>query len=142
MVILAGIAVVIMLLVSPKKPPDHEGKHRVHYGSYYASQTFSNPPDGRRIQIGWARIAMPGMPFNQALTLPHRLTLRRTADGLRRVATPIQELARLRKKKHSSGSTELTAVSPRTVAVSGEFFEIRAEFAVGQAKTVGLDIGP
>jgi len=27
------------------------------------------------------------------------------------------------------------------VAVSGELFEIRAEFAVGQSKAVGLDIG-
>ena len=29
--------------------PDHEGKHQVHYGPYYASQTFENAPDGRRI---------------------------------------------------------------------------------------------
>ena len=36
---------------------------------------------------------------------------------------------------------ELTAESPRTVAVSGELFEIRAEFAVGQAKAVVVDIG-
>jgi fructan beta-fructosidase len=121
--------------------PDQEGKHRVHYGSYYASQIFSNPPDGRKIQIGWARIAMPGMPFNQAFTFPHRLTLRQTIDGIRMFATPIQEFAKLRKKKHSAGSADLTAESPRTVAVSGELFEIRAEFAVGQVKTIGLDIG-
>jgi len=121
--------------------PDHEGKHRVHYGSYYASQTFSNPPDGRRIQIGWAKIAMPGMPFNQAFTFPHRLTLRQTTDGIRMFATPIQEISKLRKKKHSTGSAELTAESPMTVAVSGELFEIHVEFAVGQAKTIGLDIG-
>ena len=121
--------------------PDHEGKHRVHYGSYYASQTFSNSPDGRRIQIGYARTAMPGMPFNQAFTFPHRLTLRRTADGIRLFATPIEELAKLRKKKHTSGGGELIPEAPISVAVSGELFEILAEFSVGQAKAVGLDIG-
>jgi len=121
--------------------PDHEGKRRVHYGPYYASQTFSNPPDGRRIQLGYARITMPGMPFNQAFTLPHRLTLRRTADGVRLFATPVKELAKLRKKKHTSVDSELIPGSPRSVAVSGELFEILAEFSVGEAKTVGLDIG-
>jgi fructan beta-fructosidase len=121
--------------------PEHEGKHRVQYGSFYASQTFSNPPDGRRIQIGWARIAMPGMPFNQAFSFPHTLTLRKTADGIRMFATPIEEIAMLRNKTHSVGGAELTADSPKSVAVSGELFEIRAEFAVGQAKAVGLDIG-
>jgi len=124
-----------------KFTPDHEGKYRVHYGSYYASQTFSNAPDGRRIQIGWARIAMPGMPFNQAFTFPHRLTLRRTDEGIRMFATPIRELATLRKERHSAGAAELGDNSTTTVAVSGELFEIRAEFAVGQARTVGLDIG-
>jgi fructan beta-fructosidase len=121
--------------------PAHEGKHRVHYGPYYASQTFSNPPDGRRIQIGWAQIAMPGMPFNQAFTFPHRLTLRTTPDGIRMFAEPIQEIAKLRKKTHTVGSADLAPDVPKTVATSGELFEIRAEFAVGQAKAVGLDIG-
>ena len=26
--------------------PEHEGKHRVHYGEYFASQTFNDAPDG------------------------------------------------------------------------------------------------
>jgi len=121
--------------------PEHEGKHRVHYGSYYASQIFSNPPDGRWIQIGWARMAMRGMPFNQAFTFPHRLTLRKTPDGIRMFATPIKEIAKLRRKTHAAGGAELATDSPKAVAVSGELFEIRAEFAVGQAKVVGLDIG-
>ncbi|NQU24180.1 MAG: glycoside hydrolase family 32 protein, partial [Candidatus Nealsonbacteria bacterium] len=29
-----------------KFTPEHEGKHRVHFGNYYASQCFSNSPDG------------------------------------------------------------------------------------------------
>jgi fructan beta-fructosidase len=121
--------------------PEHEGKHRVHHGAYYASQTFNNPPDGRRIQIGWARIAMPGMPFNQAFTFPHSLTLRKTPDGIRMFAAPITEIASLRKKTHSAGGAELAPDAPKSVAVSGELFEIRAEFDISQAKAVGLDIG-
>lgn len=60
--------------------PDHEGKRQVHWGDYYASQCFSNSPDGRVVQIGWARIDMPGMPFNQTFSLPTTLTLRSTAS--------------------------------------------------------------
>ncbi len=121
--------------------PEHEGKYRVHYGSYYASQTFSDSPDGRRIQMGWARIAMPEMPFNQAFSLPHRLVLRQTEDGIRMCATPVKELVRLRKKKHSSPRTTLTPQSSCSVSVAGELFEIRAEFEVGQADVVGIDVG-
>ena len=61
--------------------PEHEGKHQVHWGPYYASQCFSGDPKGRVIQVGWARIDMRGMPFNQTFTLPTSLTLRDTPDG-------------------------------------------------------------
>jgi len=121
--------------------PEHEGKRRVHYGAYFASQTFSNAPDGRRIQIGWAKINLPGMPFNQAFTFPHHLTLRKTPAGIRMFAAPIKEIAKLRRKTHSAGPVDLAADSPRSLDVSGELFEIRAEFSLGRAKCVGLDIG-
>jgi fructan beta-fructosidase len=121
--------------------PEHEGKHRVHYGAYFASQTFNNSPDGRCIQIGWARLNLPGMPFNQAFTFPHQLALRNTPEGIRMFAKPIEEIARLRLKTHHAAGGELVPDAPRKVAVSGELFEIRAEFILGQAKSVGLDIG-
>ena len=93
--------------------PEHEGKHQVHHGDYYASQIFSNAPDGRRIQIGWARIAMPGMPFNQTFSFPHELTLRSTADGIRMFAEPAKEIRSLYKETHSIRNQELTEAQRR-----------------------------
>ena len=75
-----------------KFTPEHEGKHQVHWGAYYASQCFSNSPDGRVVQVGWARINLPDMPFNQTFTVPTNLTLHTTEDGVRMFATPIKEL--------------------------------------------------
>jgi fructan beta-fructosidase len=113
----------------------------VHHGAYFASQTFTNAPDGRCIQMAWARINLPGMPFTQAFTFPHQLTLRKTPDGIRLFAQPVEEIAKLRSKSHTGAAGELTPVAPRKIAVTGELFEIRAEFILGQAKVVGLDIG-
>ena len=56
------------------------------HGAFYAAQTFSDVPDGRRIQIGWVRTAayaqqFPGQIVNQAMSLPHEMTLHQTDDG-------------------------------------------------------------
>jgi fructan beta-fructosidase len=121
--------------------PLYAGKHRVHYGNYYASQTFSNAPDGRRIQIGWAQIAMPGMPFNQTFSFPHELTLRTTKDGIRLFAEPVKEIAKLHKKRHTVRNMDLKAGKAVGVKVAGDLFDIRATFRIGTAKTVVLDLG-
>ncbi len=121
--------------------PEHEGKHRVHHGNYYASQLFSNSPDGRHIQIGWVRIKMPGMPFNQTFSFPHRLTLRTTKDGVRMFAEPVKEIEKIHKKEHSAAGRSVAPGSSVSLPVSGELFDIRATFEVGGASTVGLEFG-
>jgi fructan beta-fructosidase len=76
--------------------PDGKEKKQLWYGNFYAAQTFSNAPDGRRIQIGWAQgISFPGMPFNQQMTVPCQLTLHKTDDGVRMFAEPVKELEAL-----------------------------------------------
>jgi fructan beta-fructosidase len=121
--------------------PEHEGKHRMHYGNYCAAQTFSNAPDGRRIQVGWAQIAMPDMPFNQTFSFPHELTLRTTEEGIRMFAEPVKEIEQIYKKTHTAKRRELSEGEPVRLNVSGDIFDITATFRVGAAKVLGLDIG-
>ena len=66
--------------------------------NYYAGVTFNGIPekDGRRIQMNWFRVPMPGMPFNQAISVPLELTLRTTPRGIRIHSWPVRELDLLR----------------------------------------------
>ncbi|MBP5225852.1 MAG: 2,6-beta-D-fructofuranosidase [Kiritimatiellae bacterium] len=65
-------------------------------GAYYAAQTFSDAPDGRRILLPWMHLAAPGMNFNQGMGIPRVLGLKRTREGIRMTQTPIRELESLR----------------------------------------------
>jgi len=121
--------------------PEHEGKHQLHWGSYYASQTFNDAPDGRRIQIGWARIELEVMPFNQLMGFPTELSLRTTSDGVRLFAEPVRELETLRRRGHVLGENALRDGEPVSLDVTGRLFDVRATFAVGDAERFGLDLG-
>ncbi len=125
-----------------KFTPDHKGKHRVHYGAYYASQCFSNSPDGRIVQIGWARINIPNMPFNQTFTVPTNLTLHTTKDGIRMFATPIKELDKLRKSDPKTvENKELTADEPIKFDVKDQLFDIVVTLKKGTATKAVLQFG-
>jgi len=123
--------------------PEHEGKHRVHWGAYYASQCFSNSPDGRVVQVGWARINIPDMPFNQTFTVPTNLTLHTTEDGVRMFATPIKELQQLRKSNPKTAENmELTAEAPVvTFDVTDQLFDIVVTLKKGTAAKAVLRFG-
>jgi fructan beta-fructosidase len=70
-------------------------RQRFTHGVFYASQTFSGTP-GRRVQMAWGPIEMPGMSFNQQMLFPVELSLRRVDGALRLCAEPVRELAALR----------------------------------------------
>jgi len=123
--------------------PDHKGKHRLHWGAYYASQCFSNSPDGRVVQIGWARVDIPNMPFNQTFTVPATLTLRTTEDGIRMFANPIKELEQLRKANPKGVENRpLTAASPTvTFDVRDQLLDIVVRLRPGTASKAVLRFG-
>ncbi len=73
--------------------PEHEGKRQLWYGNFYAAQSYSNAPEGRRVQIGWGQgIEFPGQRFNQQMCVPVELTLHQTEQGPRMKAWPVREL--------------------------------------------------
>lgn len=113
------------------------------YGDcFYASQTWNDVPkeDGRRIQIGWARVNLPDMPFNQMMNLALELTLRNTDEGIRMYAVPVREYENLRGKKYSFKNEQLVEGKNLLEGIKGEFFDIIAEIEVGDAKSVGLNV--
>ena len=94
--------------------PEHDGKHSLWYGNFYASQVYSDAPDERWIQVGWARgNEYPGMPFNQGMTVPVELSLRDTPDGPRLFAEPVPELRTLRREHTSRPAVNLAGRGQR-----------------------------
>lgn len=117
------------------KLPGQRGK------GFYAAQTFSNEPQGRRVQIGWFQTTTPGMSFNQSMSIPLELRLISTNDGPRLTWTPVQELTALRAKSHSLGPLTLHegAANP-LAAINSELLEVRAEFAPGDAGEIAFNV--
>lgn len=98
-------------------------------GTSYAAQSFSDVPDGRRIQIGWMRAESPGMTFNNSMSIPMELGLTKTPEGIRLTRAPIRELESLRKATHSLGALELKPGSANPAqGVEAELVEVRTSF--------------
>jgi sucrose-6-phosphate hydrolase SacC (GH32 family) len=111
-------------------------KLKGHLGQgFYAAQTFSDVPaaDGRRIMIGWLRAPSPGMPFNQAMSLPLELRLTSTEAGPRLTWAPARELETLRATSQKFGPMELKPGDDPLRGVSGELLEVRAELTPAAA---------
>lgn len=109
--------------------------HKGDYGTnFYASQTFSNNPDERTINIGWMNqgensiFEKAGMPFNQQMSFPSTLELKTTPEGIRLFRLPIKEIENLYASTHKfynvstkDVNTELTNVKANLIDMSIEF---------------------
>jgi len=117
------------------KLPGHVGR------GFYAAQTFSDEPKGRRVQIGWFQAPSPGMAFNQAMTVPLELSLKTTPSGPRLAWQPVKKLEALRKTSHAVKIGALKAGDANPLAeIKAELVEIRAEFEVGSAEEIGFNV--
>jgi fructan beta-fructosidase len=123
---------------TPETPklPGHRGN------AFYAAQTFSDIPahDGRRIQIGWGTVALPGMPFNQMMMFPCELTLHSTPEGPRMHWWPVREIEGLRVAAHRLSGVTVTPGCPARLRPASELLDISVEFAPGTAATCVVDV--
>ena len=112
------------------------------YGSaYYAGQNYSDMPDGRVVQQGWAKMSdlvFTGMPFAQMMNIPCEITLRNTGKGPRLVWQPVREIETLRAKHHHLESIALDAQSDPLKAVQTPFFDLHAIIEPGTATQIQL----
>lgn len=123
-----------------KKFTPETDKLKFHHGNcFYASQTFNNMPDDRRVQIAWGRIETKGMPFNQMMLFPVELSLHTTGEGIRMYPAPIEEIKKLYGKKQIvKNKTIKTGYNPLS-GLDGDSFDITAEVKV-QNSDFGFNI--
>jgi fructan beta-fructosidase len=121
------------------------GPFGTKHGAFYAAQTFSDVPDGRRIEIGWALTdayanKYPDQLVNMAFTLPHEMTLRETKDGPRVFFSPVKELEALRGDVLAEGN-DLTPAKANELLqkCAGELCEVLIEFAAGGPKQIVIN---
>lgn len=114
-----------------KRFTSNSARINVNYGpDFYASQSWDNAPDNRRVFTSWMMTwnyggDWPGQPGN-GLTIPVELSLRTTPDGVRLIQTPSPELESLRGERWSLPENEknVTGTQPLPKKTHGRELEI------------------
>ena len=110
-------------------------------GSLYASQTFNDVPDGRRILVAKGQVSGQNPMLNSLITFPIELTLRRTACGLRLHQNPVAELESLRTGTMSvPDGTMVSDGAPLSVRPAGRLLDIELELTPAGARALTLEI--
>ena len=111
-------------------------------GNYYATMTWHNVANDRRVQITWMRKEglYPGMPFNQQFTAPSELTLHSTVDGPRLRMNLIQELEILRTKTHAWTDVLVKVEENRLSEIKGDLFDLEVEFEPAEGSETVFDM--
>ena len=111
-------------------------------GEYYATMTWHNMPDLRRVQITWMRTGgfYPGMPFNQQMTAPSELSLHATEEGPRLRMLPVAELASLRTRTHEWSDVPLNGKDNPLAAIAADLLDLETEFQAAEGTVTCLQM--
>ncbi|MFI5914832.1 GH32 C-terminal domain-containing protein [Dactylosporangium sp. NPDC051541] len=109
-------------------------------GTFYAGQTFTGVPDGRRIQMSW-QPGNHGSTWTGDQTFPAELALHTFPEGVRLTRTPVRELSSLRSGGVTYTNRAVASNNPLNVT-SADTYEVSAEFDVAgaSANTFGLKL--
>jgi sucrose-6-phosphate hydrolase SacC (GH32 family) len=107
--------------------PESEPLQGEHGFNFYAAQTWNNT-GGRVVQIAWMRGGeYPNMPFNQQMSFPCELSLRRKPDGERLCRYPVKEIATLYDQTSVWKDVLLQPGENPLNGMVGELFDIKME---------------
>jgi levanase len=119
------------------------------YGrDYYATVSFGNMPDDKRVMLGWMNNwdyggATPTSPWRSAMALPREVNLTQTPDGPRLTQNAVKQVDKLGGKvsyddkkggQISSGTHKLPA------AAAGQIQRVDLTFAPGTAEKSGITV--
>jgi sucrose-6-phosphate hydrolase SacC (GH32 family) len=109
--------------------------------SYYAVQTYSGLPDGRRVQLGWMKGGQyPGMPFNHQMAFPYELKLRRIGRALKLCSTPVREIEAIQYEPKTWSGLNLKPGDNPLADLSGDLWDLQTEFDPATAAEVGFEV--
>lgn len=108
---------------------------------FYATQSWGNTQDGRRIQAAWMREgSYPDMPFNQQVSFPCELSLRTTPDGPRLYRQPIREIASLHKQEIRWANRALRAGEELDLKQPGDLFHLKMQVSIPEGATLEVNV--
>ena len=109
-------------------------------GQFYASQTYSDVPNGRRIQIGWMNGPgpFPNMPFNQQMGVPSDLTLD-SHNVISRL--PAKEIESLWHNSVSRTNETIPTANKQLANLKGGLYDIELAIQHEQISLLTIDIG-
>ncbi len=119
------------------------------YGrDYYASVSFGNMPDNKRIMLGWMNNwdyanDIPTNPWRSAMALPREVNLIQTLDGPRLTQSAVKQVDKLDGKvsyKDNQGGPIPAGTLQLPAAASGQVQRVDITFAPGTAKKSGITV--
>ncbi|WP_159604945.1 GH32 C-terminal domain-containing protein [Agromyces humi] len=127
--------------------PRLEGYDWLDWGrDYYATVSFSNAPDGRRVMLGWMNNwdyanDIPTGTWRSANTLPRDVSLVSTPEGPRLAQQVAPEFAQLEQTDRAyTDASRPIADGSETLPVAGDVVRIDAVLRPGDADAVGLSV--
>jgi fructan beta-fructosidase len=109
---------------------------------FYAPQSFSDMPDGRRVWVGWMSNwnyagEIPTDPWRGMYTTPRQLSLTAAGGNVELAQQPVDELAAVRANRRAWSGVVTDGQTPE---FTGTALDIVATFRLGAAETVGVDV--
>lgn len=111
---------------------------KIDYGKeFYASMSFSNMPNNRRVMMAWMTnwdypFAFPTMGWKGELSIPREVRLEKTDEGIRLAQSPIEELKDIRNTIYQTQNKIVKSDNATNLleGISSGAFEIEAEIEI------------